>query len=463
MAGFTFQLESGGGVPLYEQLYRFVVAEIHEGRLREGEKLPSKRELCARMNISQSTVETAYGLLAAEGYIRNRPRVGYFVAPVEHLETGPETLPQAEESPDSPAAHSFSTSGVDTSVFPYASWAKLSRETVYGNPELLQRGHRQGDEALRRALADFLHQYRGVRCRPEQIIIGAGMEYLLDLTLQLFPDDAVFALEEPGYLATRRTIENNRRKSVSIPLDAQGMSAAALGKSGADVAYVTPSHQFPMGMTMPVGRRTQLLRWAAEKPGRYIIEDDYDSEFRHASRPIPAMQGLDRAGKVIYIGTFSRSLAPGIRVAYLVLPERLLELYKTRFAHAACTVSRFEQQTLAGFLEKGIYGRHLRRVGNLYRKRCQFLTGLLREQLPGCQISGAEAGLHFLLTLPGREEKTLLARAEAQGLKLHGLSEYCRENCPKKGTVVLGYAGMDEESMEEAVFNLKKAWTDDIE
>lgn len=459
MAGFTCQLEPGSGVPLYSQLYRFVVGEIHQGRLREGEKLPSKREVCERLRISQSTVETAYGLLVDEGYIRNKPRVGYFVCPVERLESGPELPPAAESTPEPDFAYSFSTGAVDTSRFPYASWAKLSRETVYGNPELLQRGHRQGDLALRQTLAEFLHQYRGVRCRPEQVVIGAGMEYLLDLLLQLLPKTAPIALEDPGYRATYRTIENSGRPVCPIALDEAGMDIAALEKSGAALAYVTPSHQFPMGMTMPVGRRTRLLRWAAEAPERYIIEDDYDSEFRHSSRPIPAMQGLDRKGKVIYIGTFSRSLAPGIRVAYLVLPEKLLALYRMRFDYAACTVSRFEQQTLARFLERGLYVRHLRRMENLYKKRCVCLQALLAEALPGCEIRGADAGLHFLLRLPGREEDWLCRQAAEAGVHVRGLSAYChRGACPLAGTVVLGYAGLEEEVMAAAVQALKEAW-----
>ncbi len=460
MAGLTCQLEPDSGTPLYEQLYRFVVGEILAGRLREGERLPSKRELCSRLQISQSTVETAYGLLVDEGYIRNAARVGFFVCPLERLEPGPEPEEKAPQRPAEPVyRYNFSTGNVDTSAFPYASWAKLTRETVYGNPELLQRGQRQGDMALRQALADFLHQYRGVACRAEQVVIGAGMEYLLDLVLQLLPRQAAFALEDPGYRATYRTVENNGRRILPIGLDEAGMDAAALEASGADVAYVTPSHQFPMGCTMPVGRRTQLLRWAAEKPGRYIIEDDYDSEFRHSSRPIPAMQGLDRKGRVIYIGTFSRSLAPGIRVAYLVLPEKLLGLYQQRFDYAACTVSRFEQQTLARFLERGGYARHLRRVGNLYRKRCTRLTELLAAQLPGCRIRGADAGLHFLLTVPGRSEAELVARAAKAGVRVHGLSQYCHQGtCPMEGTVVLGYAGLEEGELESAVAALGRAW-----
>ena len=176
---------------------------------------------------------------------------------------------------------------------------------------------------------------------------------------------------------------------------------------------MTPSHQFPLGVTTPVGRRSELLRWAYEKPGRYLIEDDYDSEFRYATRPIPAMQGMDRGGRVIYMGTFSRTIAPSIRMAYLILPPGLLEVYRTRFGHQSATVSRFEQETLRRFLTSGAYSRHLRRVGNLYRKRRDALVSALEGW---GQVRGADAGLHLLFTLPGREEADLVTRADRKSV-----------------------------------------------
>ena len=277
---------------------------------------------------------------------------------------------------------------MDTSLFPYASWARISREVISRDPQLLQRGQAQGDAELRQTLAAFLREYRGVCCRAEQIVVGAGLEYLLSVLVQLLPEKSVFAVEDPGYGALWQTLRNHRRRMVPIPVDGGGMQAEALVKSRAQIAYVTPSHQFPMGSTMPVGRRSRLLQWAAAKPGRYLIEDDYDSEFRYASRPIPAMQGMDPEGRVIYIGTFSRSIAPGIRAAYLVLPEALLPVYGERFGFAASTVSRFEQQTLRLFLEQGLYGRHLRRMTLHYRKKQQLLTQELRRRFPGAELAG---------------------------------------------------------------------------
>jgi len=361
---FTFKLDTKSEKPLYRQLYEFVVSEIEGGRLSEGEKLPSKRSLCAHLKISQSTVETAYSILVAEGYIESRPKSGYYALAIERLSRGDfaeneDPLPykahggEKDQTARRAPRFDFSTNAVDTSAFPYASWAKIFKETVYQNPELLQRGDARGDAGLRRALAGFLHEYRGVSCSEGQIVIGAGMEYLLDMLLQILGDKAVFAVEDPGYVSTIRTIENNGRAVVPIPVDRSGMDVLKLLDSQATVAYVTPSHQFPMGVTMPIGRRTALLNWAAEKRERYIIEDDYDSEFRYSSRPIAAMQGLDKNGKVIYIGTFSRGIAPSIRAAYMVLPERLISEYERLFSHSSSTVSRFEQMTLCRFIESG--------------------------------------------------------------------------------------------------------------
>lgn len=442
--------------PLYQQLYRHIVSLIRAGELREGEKLPSKRALAAHLGLSLTTVERAYGLLLSEGYVESRPRSGCRVcadvrAPGETPPAPP--LPRREEEPR--LNDCFSTSAVDTSLFPYATWARLSKEAVYQNPELLQRGEAQGDLPLRRALGDFLRQYRGVRCAPEQIVVGAGLEALMWVLLQLLPD-GVFALEDPGYAALRRLLDNLGRPYVPIGLDGRGMDAAALGASSANVAYVTPSHQFPLGVTMPVGRRGELLRWAYERPGRWLIEDDYDAEFRYGSRPIPAMQGLDGGEKVIYLGTFSRTLAPAIRVAYLILPPELLEVYRARSGHAACTVSRFEQEALARFLASGAYSRHLRREGLLYRRRRDALVSLLEGR---GEIAGADAGLHLLFTVPGGDEGKMVRRAAEEGYRVRGLGEYAIAAPTPPGALVLGFAGLSQEEAPAAVGALLRAVT----
>ena len=464
MADFLFIPAPEGITPLYQQIYRYVVAEIRAGRLREGDKLPSKRALCAHLGVSQSTVEGAYGLLVAEGYVRSLPRSGYRVCAVAPLEapaprTGPSPVRQSPRPPEPsppPLSDCFSTAAVDTSAFPYAAWARLMRQAAQ-DPALLQRGHPQGDLTLREALCAFLHQYRGVNCRAEQVVVGAGMEYLLDLLLQLLPAAGPIGLEDPGYRAIYRSVENLRLPFCPIPVDGQGLRPDLLEEYGVGTVYVTPSHQFPLGVTMPASRRSELLRWAYGGEDRYIVEDDYDSEFRYSSRPIPAMQGGDEGGRVVYTGTFSRSVAPSIRAAYLILPETLLETYQERFAPGASTVSRFEQWALAQFLSSGQYARHLRRMGGLYRARCAALTAALREAFPAGRVSGNDAGLHLLLTLPGREEGAMVAAARRAGYRVHGLSEYSHGPSPLPGTLVLGFAGLEAAAATRAAEDLRRA------
>ena len=461
MYQLTLSLDPTAKNPMYEQLYRYFVSEIHAGRLGRGEKLPSKRALCAHLGVSGSTVETAYALLVAEGYVNAKPQSGYYVSDFVTFESAAPArqIPDApsEAAPAQPQEFDFSTASVDTSLFPYSSWAKLNKEVVYASPELLQRGERQGDAALRNALCSFLSEYRGVVCTPEQIVVGAGLEYLFGLLLQLFPRSAVFGIEDPGYATIYHAIRSLGREVRHIPLDSEGVDISALEESHVTVAYITPSHQFPMGVTMPASRRSRLLRWAAEAPERWIIEDDYDSEFRYTSRPVPAMQGLDRAGRVVYVGTFSRSIAPSIRIAYLVLPPALLEQYRLLAGYRLSTVSRYEQAVMARFLDEGFYARYLRRVGNLYRKRREALVPAL-EAIEGVRISGSGGGLHFLLTNERHSEPELLSRAQEQGIALRGLSAYCSRCAPPPSTLVVGYGGLRDEKIPEAARRLELAW-----
>ncbi|MBQ1371935.1 MAG: PLP-dependent aminotransferase family protein [Oscillospiraceae bacterium] len=462
MFSFTLTLNPQGSSPMYEQLYGAISAAIRDGSLQAGERLPSKRDLCARLGVSRATVETAYELLRAEGYVEARSRSGFYAADYISLtpnltrqrSTPPPPLPQLP-----PDLHQspLSTSAVDVSLFPYASWAKLYKETVYNSPELLQRGDPQGELSLRQALSRLLQEYRGVRCSPEQLVVGSGLETLTEHLVSLLGSTAVYAMEDPGYPTLERVLHTRGQSVRSVPMDSQGMNVEALEASGANVAYLTPSHQFPLGITMPASRRSRLLRWAVEGQG-WIIEDDYDSEFRYGGRPISSMQGMDRHGRVIYAGTFSRSLAPAIRLAYLVLPPTLLAPWQQLFGRQQSTVSRYEQRVMARFLEEGFYARYLRRVGKLYAdRRAALLRGL--DTIDGATVSGAEGGIHFLLTLPRFSETELLSRAAAAGIPLRGLSEYCRNSPPLPSTLVIGYGGLPTAQVETVVQMLRQAWS----
>ena len=272
---------------------------------------------------------------------------------------------------------------------------------MYHQPQLLHHGESQGDLCLRQALCRYLHQFRGVQCRPEQVLIGAGMEYLLMVLCCLLPESTLYAVEEPGYRKAWQAIENSGRRVVHIPLDAGGLSAAQLAQSGATCAYLTPSHQFPTGIVMPAGRRAELLRWAAQQPGRYLVEDDYDSEFRYRGKPIPSLQSSDEKGKVIYIGTFSKAIAPAIRVSYMVLPGDLLDIYRRDCSFYSCTVSRIDQRILNEFIRDGYFERHLNKMRMRYRAKHDLLLAGLEPFKKQFVISGEDAGLHLLLTAKG--------------------------------------------------------------
>ena len=292
MFHLTTALDAASGVPLYEQLYESLAAEMRSGVIPAGTRMPGKRRLAAELSVSVNTVDAAYQILATEGYMEPRERSGFYVQEYLALPTRPEEVPPPvsaapPEAAEPPVRFDLSTRGVDPGLFPFRTWARLQKELLYSSPQLLTHGDAQGDMELRQALADYLEEYRGVRCTAEQVVVGAGMEYLLSLLAPLLPGKT--AVENPGYQRAKQVLENNGVACCCLPVDADGLSVEALSGSGAAVCYVTPSHQFPTGVTMPAGRRTELLHWASRCPGqRYIIEDDYDSEFRFDTRPCPA-------------------------------------------------------------------------------------------------------------------------------------------------------------------------------
>ena len=398
----------------------------------------------------------AYHMLAAEGYLASRPRSGFYVQeyparPAPGKEAGaPPALSAAPPPAGPPVRYDLSTSGVDTRLFPARTWARLQKELLYTSPGLLSRGDPRGEPELRQALAGYLEEYRGVRCGPEQIVVGAGIEYLLSLLAPLLPGPA--AVENPGYPRARQVLENSGRPCRFVPVDEGGLSVAALAASDAAVCYVTPSHQFPTGATMPAPRRAELLGWAAQRPGgRYIIEDDYDSEFRFDTRPLPSLQGMaGAAGPVIYLSTVARSLAPGIRIAYMVLPAPLLPAWQRRYSLYSGTVGRFEQQTLARFIREGYFTRHLARSRVAYKARRTALAEALEQAFgPAAALSGLHTGLHLLLRLRGENvppDTVLAAAARQAGIRLSALSSYYMDDsasCPP-GTLVLGYGALDD-------------------
>ena len=458
------ELQPNAKTPLYEQLYAALADEIRRGILPPGSPLPGRRTMAAQQGVSANTVDAAYQMLAAEGLAEARPRSGFYVQKTygmlhpRRLASTPAEAPcPAEKAP----LYDLSTGSVDTALFPARSWGRLQRELLYQRPELLQRGEMQGDAALRAQIAWYLSGYRGVCCTPDQIVVGAGIEYLLGCLAHLFAG-SLAAIENPGYARTQAVLRNSGLTCVPVDIDRDGLPAAALEQSGASVCYLTPSHHFPTGITMPATRRAELLAWAAARPGRYILEDDYDSEFRFDTRPLPSLQGMAGPdGAVVYLTTFSKSLAPGIRIACMVLPRPLLAQYRRDFAAYANTVGRFEQQTLCAFIAGGYFTRHLARIRLAYKRRMEAFAAALRDALPGVQLGAVHSGLHFLLTMPSAQgERAMVESAAREGVRLRGLSEYylARPALCAPNTVVAGYSALKDADIPAVVAALARAW-----
>lgn len=453
----TYPMEERGDLPLYEYLYRRIREDILSGKLTAGERLPSKRALAEHLRLSVITVEGAYAQLEAEGYLYTLPKRGFFVSQVDR--TPAPKAPEPPAIPEPEAARTWrldlKSNQVDTARFPVSTWARLTRQVLSEDgAALLRPVPHQGLEALRRAIADDLRDYRGMSVSPEQIIVGAGAEYLYLLLAQLLGPGAVFAAEDPGYPKIRQVYGKCGAACRPVPLDAQGMDLAALAASGATVAHLSPSHHYPTGLVTPIARRQALLRWAEAVDG-FIIEDDYDSEFRFTGRPLPTLQSIDRSGRVLYMNTFSQTISPSMRVGFVVLPPRLLERYRRELDFYACTVPALEQHVLARFLSGGYYEQHLSRMRKEYRQRrcavlAAFRSGPFAHRIT---ISEQGAGLHFLLRLDtDRSDADLRQRAEALGVRLGFLSEYAAVPDPSYAhTLVINYAGLDEARLPQAV------------
>lgn len=461
------ELESKSGKTLYEQIYEYIREEIRKGNLLQGERLPSARFLSDDLQISRTTVDMAYGQLVAEGYLVAKPKSGYFVGDVRELyNTGmtdqpaeAELLPR-EKKPE--WRYDFSPTAIDMSQFPYATWKKITKNImVDARSHMFALGEPQGDIELRRTICRYLHGSRGVNCDPEQVIVGAGNDFLLLLLEKILGRHIHVAMENPTYIRAYQIFRSFAYPISLIPMDDRGMRVDKLEESGAKLAYVMPSRQYPTGISMPIGRRMELLRWAGREEERYLIEDDYDSEFRYKGKPLPSLQASDRLGRVIYIGTFSKAIAPAIRVSYMVLPYPLLERYRRECGFFSSTVSRIDQTILNEFISDGYFERYLNKMRKRYRTKRDFLLGRLRDFEKDFTVSGENAGLHVLLKdKRGRSEEALEQAAAGEDVKVYGMGAFRMEEEQVKGpaTMILGYGGLTTEEIGEGISALKKVW-----
>lgn len=534
----TYDLSQRGDESLYEYLYLSIRADIENGSIPAGRRLPSKRALAKHLGVSLITIEGAYSQLVAEGYVRAEARRGYYACELEvrpahqghgsglsvsasqptdsyslvHADKSVEcnspaqaggpavpgrlvhagrpaepnplaqtgrqsdstrlasaahpiecdqpgqakrlvgaTCPIADVSPRAPLIADFSTGSLPLDRFPFSSWAKTVREVLSRESEqsLLGDTCAQGALALRAQLAEYLHSFRGMQVRPEQIVVAAGSQVLDNLIVQLLGRERGYAVETPGYSRLASIYRANDAKLAYVPLDDGGISMSHLRESGVNVAHIMPSHQFPTGLVTSVARRYELLAWASEQPGRYIVEDDYDCEFRLSGRPIPALMSVDASSCVIYTNTFAKSLGSSFRIAYMVLPPSLVDTYQEKLGFYSSTVSATEQLALARFISTGEYERHVARTRSYYRSLKNELVDALRScpVADRIQTEATEAGLHFLMHVdaPGSTE-ALLQAARARGVILSPLSAFCAPDqaltSGLDGTYVMNFAGL---------------------
>ena len=470
----TYNLTATGSDSLYESLYKCIKNDILQGKLCAGEKLPSKRSFAKNLGISVITVENAYGQLSDEGYIYSMPKRGFYVSDIDMVanpNTGAKTSADANLFDDSASiacSHyfaDFSSNQTDSEIFPFTIWTKTVRSVLNDNRiQLMINPPCGGILPLRNAIARYLGDFRGMKVAPHQIIIGAGTEYLYGLLIQLLGKNLIYGVENPGYHKIGKICKSMDVSYRHVDLDENGVSIHELEEKKIDIIHTSPSHHFPTGIVMPVSRRYELLGWAAKKKQHYIIEDDYDSELRLSGKPFPTLQSIDVSGKVIYMNTFTKTLASTVRISYMVLPEDLAKRFYSELSFYSCTVSNFEQYTLAQFMENGSFEKHINRLRNYYQNKRDAILKELKSGSIGkyITIQEEEAGVHFLMHIQSDcTEAEIVEKAKAGGVKLDPLSRYYIKNTekheqngqenPYENTYVMNYSFVNMENIKKVV------------
>ena len=453
--------------PIYKQIYDSFKEDILTGRYAPQTRLPATRRLAKDLGVSRNTVDLAYQQLVLEGYIVPHACSGFTVEPI-----APSTVYQpvkrkdtAEEQqkPKNKIQYDFWYPLLDCSLFPMKTWKKLycSALSEIGSSKFISYPERHGEPQLQKAIADYLFRSRGVHCAPHQVIISCGIQFNLELLLKLFdPSCCTAAMEEPGYNGVRDLLQANHFRVSPIPVDHDGIVTQHLKDCRASLLYITPSHQFPTGAILPVNRRMEILDWAKQQ-NAYIIEDDYDSELRYFSNSIPSLQSIDRNDRVIYLGTFSKVLAPGLRISYLVLPPQLLERYRQICGFYLCQVPYTNQLALTEFINSGYLEQHIRRVRHAYsEKQAKFLSAIDRVFGERIHLFSKNAGLHMLAdietTLTSEE---LIQRAEKVGIRVYS-AKFCWSSpaTAPEHQLILGYGSIPAQDYEPALRLLYHAW-----
>lgn len=457
-------LDPALATPLYVQLYEYFKREIEEKTISANSKLPSIRQLALHLKVSKNTVETAYQQLLAEGYIESKPKSGFIVPEIDSSFQ----IPFLNKKPKCPRPHlnqecmiDFQYGDIESSKFPMREWKRCLVEAVdMTNEEFFKYGDRQGHLGLREEIALYLLQARGVECDADEIVLCAGTQQSILLIIQLLElINQTVAIENPGYNGVREVFQKQHCQIVPIPLEADGVKLDEVFKSQAKALYLTPSHQFPLGMVLSITKRIKLLEWA-NKENSYLIEDDYDSEFRYQGQPIPSLKSLDHQDRVIYVGTFSKAFLPGTRVSYIVLPKALNRRYKEQFTYLNQSVSSIIQEALYQFMKNGHLSKHIRKMRKSYQIKHKKLLDCIHTYFGDrVTVIGQKAGLHLLLQLHNRNASELISQAHHVGVKIYPTELFwIHPKQQSKEYVMLGFGGLSEIDIEEGIKKLNSAW-----
>ena len=456
----TYNFSNIGSDSLYEYLYKCIKNDILLGNIRPGEKLPSKRTFAKNLGISVITVENAYAQLVAEGYLYSMPKRGFYAADLEIEDSMRDAVPkeilQVANGETSYFAD-FSSNQTDSEIFPFTIWTRTVRAVLNDNRiQLMINSPCAGILKLRSAIVKYLREFRGMQVLPEQIIVGAGTEYLHNLLIQLLGNDLVYGVEDPGYHKIARIYESMKVRYEPVPLDQDGVSVQELEKDRL-ILFIHPRPiTFQPGQSCRSAAVMNCSAGAAKSDHHYIIEDDYDSELRLGGKPFPTLQSIDVSDKVIYMNTFTKTLASTVRISYMVLPQTLAEKFYRELSFYSCTVSNFEQYTLAEFIENGSFEKHINRLRNYYQNKRDLILQALEKKPLGdyVTIEEEEAGVHFLMHLrTDLKEESIVTQAKSRGVKLKPLSGYyadTAEAAKQENTYVMNYSSIDPAAMERA-------------
>ncbi|WP_370222740.1 PLP-dependent aminotransferase family protein [Cytobacillus sp.] len=437
----------------YKEIYEQIRLAILDNKLSAHARLPAKRRLAEQLNVSIITVQMAYEQLQSEGYCYSAERKGYFVSEIQgEMHFNQINTMDLEKRIQNEFLINFKNGQIDASAFPYKHWNRLYRKEL--NESNASNAQWQGEYSLRVQIALYLQQARGLACQPEQVYIFSGFQQLL-LNVCLFFKRRAIGIEDPGFSRARSVFDQLQLPCYPISVDEEG---CCVPDEPIKLLYTTPAHQYPTGTIMSIARRVELLKWAINQDA-FIIEDDYDSEFRYKGAPIPALSHMDSTGRVLYFGTFSKTLLPSLRISYLIMPAALQQDFEKFNAYQKSTVSRIDQRAAAKFMEEGLYSSHIAKMRTLYRaKRSCLIDSLSKHLGEHFDIIGDTAGLHIIVTLPdGLNEPKAIALAKSAGVEIDAVSPMYQLHKPNNH-VMFGYGAPSMDEIERGVQLIAKAW-----